>query len=296
MKKTIKNLVIICIMCFALAVIMSACQEIVKKGGLEKSKYKSYVYDTRLNEVGITRDVTDFWDVTTKYKGLKPKQISFEGKEYNLEYKCTTGIALTPYEEDEYRDEEGNSFCFNADTGELTGCFFVYWGADKQDYTYEPITIESAQTMAEDFASKYIKVEGYVVKSSTSYYPEAISENYALYDFSFRKYVGDVRLTDGFSVTIGNDGRLVSFSSLTAGLFSGDEKLDFDYEEVEQSIKEKMKSLLGDKNEYGYTIGDNKVLAYTPKGELILLSEISLSQPPSQKAQALLLVLATVID
>ena len=264
MKKTILPLLIVL---FCIIAVSCQPQRSKKKneGDLEKTKYKSYVYDTGLNEVGITRDVTDFWDVTTKYKGLKPKQISFEGKEYTLEYKWSTGIALTPYEEDEYRDEEGNSFCFNADTGELTGCFFVYWGADKQDYTYEPITIESAQTMAEDFASKYIKVGDYVVKSSTSYYPEAISENYALYDFSFRKYVGDVRLTDGFSVTIGNDGRLVSFSSLTAGLFSGDKKLDFDYKEVEQSINEKMKSLLGDKNEYGYTIGDNKVLAYTPK-------------------------------
>ena len=62
-----------------------------------------------------------------------------------------------------------------------------------------------------------------------------------------------------------------SFS--TAGLFSGKENIDFDAKEVELSIAEKMKELFDGKYKYEYT-HEKKLLTYTSKGELLLVSEV----------------------
>ncbi|MBR5060251.1 MAG: hypothetical protein IKX06_05700 [Clostridia bacterium] len=239
---------------------------------IQESKYKSVVCDTELNSSVIDKEVF-YWSVPGEVKDLKDKQICYEGENYNLTYISSSREPFSPYEEDEYYDGDKSHFSFRSDTDEMTGYIFNVWGLDMSDYVYDPLTIDAAQTIAENLAEKYIKVEDYAMTSTAIPYTEMNCDEYICYRFIFTRHIGGIPTKDYMAVTIGNDGRLISFRCSTAGLFSGKDNIEFDKEEVEKSIALKINELFLEKYEYVYTTGE-RLLTYTPNGELILLSVV----------------------
>ena len=274
MKRRIVSAVLILV---SLLSVSCKSQEITGLNGkeLQKSQYKSFICDTELNETEIDLKV-DYWREPVKFKNLESKHFCFEGKNYELVYQSSTTEPYSPFEEDEYHDGDKSYFSFKSGTEEMTGFLFNVWALDMSDYQYVPITSDEAQIKAEEIASQYIELEDYVVTKEKMSYTDISEMNcdeYVSYKFKFIRHICGVPTMDRARVTIGNDGRLISFSFSTAGLFSGKENIDFDEKEVELSIAEKMKELFDSKYKYEYT-QEKKLLTYTSKGELLLVSEV----------------------
>lgn len=257
MKKFLFIILLICLLC------CSACNT-YENEPIKSSKYTSYVTDVEKewwNEESMKVE-----DVT------KHRTFTIDGKKQELNYDHSQYIRRQPQITDYYRNDEVEVYVSSVDET-VNGYRYLHMITDdyygKKDVSNP---YEFALQKAKEVASKYINIEEYSVEEKI-FEDERSTGKVTYYTIRFVKYIDTIRTSDYVSVYVTSKGDVREMFASNIGIFDHIETETIDLLEVEQSVKNKLEVLYGEKKGYSYKIVE-QTMTYSPEEDLVLESVV----------------------
>jgi len=176
-----------------------------------------------------------------KYNAHKAQErviVKIGEKEIQGEYVGTDYIGTNTFPTYEYRDEQNNLFAIDPE-GRLV---FYFWGEEEK--SGEMISQEEAEQIAKDFLGDIVDVSPYQIDVTK----DDKAENYTV---EFKKYVDGMETTDCATIRVQYSGELYSYSSFMLGTVSEDVTNNFDMNDVENAIVNRLDQVFeASKEEY----------------------------------------------
>ncbi len=261
----------------AVILVLSMCCTACSREGNKPKLYDSYVCDM-MNDGIIQKAETDWWSVIrpNNPSAEQQKKLTYDGTTYNFVYSTSRGGRYDSFDIDRYTDStHGIDISVIQGSNDIVG--FHRWGLITDEYSFEPdvyATPESALPMARKIASRYIDVDEYRLDVEVVQMGKRAKE-YKSYAFRFVRCIDDFYTSERVYVFISSKGDLITFHFRNLGLFK-DKQISVDKDALEKSIKAKLDELYASNYAYDYTI-ERQTLAYTPGGDLAVVSQITVS-------------------
>lgn len=160
----------------------------------------------------------------TKVDFRHNKQETFENQTYDISFK-EFNSEESAVREIIYTNDLGDEFKYDIKTGKLCEARIISKVVEKNDNS---IDVETAYKIAAGYFPKNIDVSQYTQIAS--------KEMEKGYFFWYRRYIGKYETIDGFSMTVGYDGTIVTYHDATYCIDW--DKLDIDEEYIDSKIQE----------------------------------------------------------
>ncbi len=246
------------------------------------SKYKSYVGSVANGDGSIKTELT--WGQSSYFnrKGVqKEKKAIFNKQEYCGIYEESLYGAGDWVATDIYLDGK-TTLKFRADNGEFTGFVNDSAVVKRQELLIKNVenSKEQIEKIAKNYASQYADISEYTLDE---YFEDVYKTSVDGYEFElkyhifrYRKYVDGYRTKDYVYIKITNKGVLWSLTVSHLGEFDNIPKDSIDDGQLENAINNKIYDLYSDSESkvLSYSI-DNHLLTYSPKGELVIISDVT---------------------
>lgn len=152
------------------------------------------------------------------------KQETFENQTYDISFKKFNS-ENSEIREIIYANDFGDEFKYEVETGKLCEARIISKVVEKNENS---IDIETAHKIA---------VERFPKKSDISQYTQIASKEMEKgYFFWYKRYIGKYETVDGFSMTVGYDGAIVTYHDTTDSIDW--DKLDIDEKYIDTKIQE----------------------------------------------------------
>jgi len=190
--------------------------------------------------VKLYNDVNSLNTGVTEKRNYPNRIIDIDGKEYDLQYERTIVFDNNHidgfFERHVFKSDEFRVTFIN-DSNEWESITF-----NLDDNRGSSLTFEERKKISLDYASKYIKTEGYVLKKSIT--EEKDISNYLM--FTFVKLQNGYETLDRFSVEIRYDGKIHKIVRQGYGSFTNIQVPKIDKILLEKNVNEYVKQVFGD--------------------------------------------------
>ena len=262
-------------------------------------EYASFIID--MANDGIVKNAEKEWWLGVSYTDTSVdnnKQIEIENLERILQYDSSYYPKYSNTPVNRYRDDELQVLYDSVDN-RIRGIHYTRLISDnyfkKEDV---PNSFEYTRNAAQKIASQYIDLDSYQLEYSTNTItdPNNNNQNVTLYTFNYVKYVGNFITTDRIYIQFTSKGDFRTLNIGTIGLFDKVDLSNIVQPSINESINQKLGSIYSNLGEYSYSIVE-QTLAYTPDGQLCIVSRIELDiYLDNGLSYSTGVVLATVID
>lgn len=210
-KRTIVIISILLSICLCTGVV---CAKVIKfNGSFADLSEEDKELKTKIAEISDTK--VDF---------RHNKQETFENETYDVSFK-EFNSENSEIREIIYANDLGDEFKYDIKTGKLCEARIISKVVEKNDNS---IDVETAHKIALEYFPKNIDVSQYTQIAS--------KEMEKGYFFWYRRYIGKYETMDGFSVTVGYDGAIVTYHDTTDCIDW--KKLDIDEDYIDSKIQE----------------------------------------------------------
>ena len=193
----------------------------------------------------------------------KTKSISFHGQTYECIYEESRRSFDSGTWYDTYTTGDFE-FYLDAENGSFAG----YW-MNKDRLLKEERSLPDCDdplTVAKRAVSEYVPVEEYRVERDADG-----RKDDTLYNYTFVKYLGDIRTSDRILVTISSKGVVRMLQMNNTGKFDDLQPSVVNQEELKKSIEYKLLYWYSDHFNYTYTVS-KQTLGFSPEGDLIMVT------------------------
>ena len=238
------------------------------------SLYNSYVVDA--NDLLGCSIEKKWWpySMLENNDAESPKTVYYEGEAIEVEYEYSSFGSYSKYIVDYYCSKDFQFYFRSSDRKMVamrrpTLLFDdAYSQQEDMDNAYS-----FARETAYAFAEKYADLSQYQLLEYTETH-EGDDKEVVLYCFCFIKYIDGYETNDYIYIQITSKGDVREWGIGDTGLFDSVQQMTIDEKALEESIKNKMRALYVSKGEYSYHV-QTQVMAYTPDGQLVMISRIA---------------------
>jgi len=246
--------------------------------------HKVICYITEVSNLGVSipSEYSSIWNQPYFQSDTVDQnvKITFDGVEYEGEYRRSLFEDHNPFATDLYRGE-GGEIGLNADSGELTQISLYTNDFLTRELTYEDLKNpeEDSLTIAEAYAGRYVELSEYTLYQSPHpskpriYQPENATEDQIIqfYIYDFVRYINGLPTSDYISIRVTSKGHFVSMIMGATGVFTQEliesNVIASGTIDDQQMAEAKAKAVLPDMVSFEIT---NTYLAVTPEGEVVL--------------------------
>ena len=206
-------------------------------------------YSDSISGASLTKESSELDNnIYTDKKETKHQIVKTNIGDIEADYVSTLKILYQYFEIKEYKDSDNNTFRVN-DKGIITHYF---WFKNAKDNT-KLINESDALNIANEFISKFVDKEDYKISIT-------FREDTEKYVIQYVKYIGDLKTSDEATIKIDKYGNLYDFESSFFGMIKKDVSLDFDYQNIENTITSKLdlayESIKADYDNVHYNLND----------------------------------------
>jgi len=251
MKKVIAAAACLCLVTAAALGIPA----LLKSDNQWKGSYKALEAGNYDSSDGGTHSVEyDLWSSENQTRhenksAAKELTITINGQTLTGKYKHSLVRKPNNYVSDFYETDDGYRFTVNANTGELVNCWLIT-AKEEKDLDLPVKSEEELRTIAENIAKQYINVNEYTVKLEIKEYAPDSNHLFDIYNFTFQRYINNIKTTDYVIISVSDKGILRQFSSLMLGKMAKVSLDGFDAETAEAVVKDKVNTVYRNYDSY----------------------------------------------
>jgi len=258
-----------------ICLLVTAVFLIYMPSGTKIEKYKTLIYDTSNDGIGISSEFPSGNSYFTK-KNMPAKSCTFQGKTYIGEYCKSIQNKGNSYVTDYYEAPSSIKFGFKEGTDEfvsislLTKEVYETWSALEDVEDPE----ETASKIATEIAQEFINISEYSQEITKR---PSFDVGFDVYQVIFERIVNGYHSSDYIFVTVTSKGTLASVVIGDINAFK-DINIEFDPLEIENSLNEK---IVNSYKERGFNIETTTIrkqcIVLTDNGDICMYSEVEVA-------------------